>query len=293
VKPPLLVFSGASGSGKTTLLVKLIPALRARGLAVAALKHSGHRHAFDRPGKDSARLRAAGAVAVALAGPAEVAYFGPPVRGLAALAALLPPCDLVLAEGFKGERAPRVEVHREVIDRAFLCARDRSVVAVVSDVPPPRPLPWFTAGDVDALADFVAAFTVGHRPAPPPLARSTDGDHRSPRVEVHPRENGMAKSTTRKSGGSRGRKTAARRTTARKAGGTAKRGAASKRGAARGRRTVRSTEFFSRIGKKGGKASASSRRGAGARKKSAAGARGGRKGAARSRKGAARGRKSR
>jgi molybdopterin-guanine dinucleotide biosynthesis protein B len=289
VKPPVLVFSGASGSGKTTLLVKLIPALRARGLTVAALKHSGHRHAFDRPGKDSARLRAAGAVAVALAGPAEVAYFGPPVAGLAALAALLPPCDLVLAEGFKGERAPRVEVHREVIDRAFLCARDRSVVAVVSDAAPPRGLPWFTAGDVEGVADFVAAFAAGRRPPPPPLARSTDGDHRSPEVEVHPRENGMAKSTTRKSGGSRGRKTAAGKTR-----GAAKRGAASKRGAAkggtakrastRGRRTVRSAEFFSRIGKKGGKASASSRRGGAARKKSASSGRGGRKGAARSRK---------
>ena len=44
--PPVLAFSGVSGSGKTTLLVKLIPALRARGLTVAALKRSGHVHPF-------------------------------------------------------------------------------------------------------------------------------------------------------------------------------------------------------------------------------------------------------
>jgi len=174
---PVLAFSGASGSGKTTLLVKLLPALLARGLSVAALKASGHRHAFDRPRKDSARLRAAGALAVALSGEDEVAYFGPPAASLRELLALLPPADLVVAEGFKGVALPRVEVHREVVERTFLCARDRRVIAVVSDVAPPRALPWFRVRQVEALADFVAAFArsgsapsrraLGGRAAPP------------------------------------------------------------------------------------------------------------------------------
>jgi molybdopterin-guanine dinucleotide biosynthesis protein B len=162
---PILAFSGPSGSGKTTLLVKLLPALVARGLTVAALKHSGHAHPFDRPRKDSARLKVAGAVAVALQGPAEVAYFGPPVKGIRALARLLPEVDLVLAEGFKDEPVPRVEVHRTEINRRFLCARDPQAIAVVSDVEPPFALPWFTPNEVDALADFVARFALsGRRP---------------------------------------------------------------------------------------------------------------------------------
>ena len=105
---PILAISGPSGVGKTTLLVKLIPALLARGIRVAALKHSGHPHTFDRPRKDSARLRRAGAIAVVVQGPVELAYFGPPVRGLRALARLLPPADLILAEGFKTEAIPRL-----------------------------------------------------------------------------------------------------------------------------------------------------------------------------------------
>jgi molybdopterin-guanine dinucleotide biosynthesis protein B len=264
--PPVLAFSGASGSGKTTLLLRLIPALRARGLTVAALKHSGHVHPFDRPGKDSARLRRAGAVAVALSGPREVAYFGPPRHAVAELVALLPPCDLVLAEGFKGERLPRVEVHREAIDRQFLCARDPDVLAVVSDVEPPYPIPWFTAGEIEALAERVARFAEEGERA---LALRKKRAHRTARRGDELRENVMARTTTKGTGGRR-RSAAARGTTRRSAGsrGKARGGAATVREAGRkgGRRTLerRGPEFYSRIGRKGGKSSGGSRRAAAA-----------------------------
>lgn len=161
--PPILAFAGPSGAGKTRLLVRLLPALRARGLTVAALKHTGHSHPFDARGKDTERLRRAGAVAAAILGPAGLALFGPPVRSARELARLLPPCDLVVAEGFKSEALPRVEVHRRRVDRAFLCAGDARVIAVVGDEAPPRPLPCFAPGDVEALADFVVAFARGGR----------------------------------------------------------------------------------------------------------------------------------
>jgi molybdopterin-guanine dinucleotide biosynthesis protein B len=161
-----LAVSGPSGAGKTTLLEALIPALAARGLAVVAVKHTGHAHPLDRPGKDSARLRRAGALAVAVQGPTELAWFGPPARGLRALVRLLPPADLVLAEGWKGEPVPRIEVHRSAVDGRFLCARDRHVVAVVSDVRPPREVPWFRPVEVEALAELVARFARRRRPRP-------------------------------------------------------------------------------------------------------------------------------
>lgn len=160
-RPPVLAVSGPSGSGKTRLLSRLIPALAARGVTVAVLKHTRHEHPFDRPGKDTEVLRRAGAVASAIQGPHAMALFGPPRRDARTLADLLPPCHLVLAEGWRGERLPRLEVHRRRVSREFLCAEDRSVIAVVGDEAPPRPLPSFEADAVDEVADFVAAWLEG------------------------------------------------------------------------------------------------------------------------------------
>jgi len=59
--PPVLGIAGWSGSGKTTLLERLIPALARRGVRVGVIKQTHHDFELDRPGKDSHRLRQAGA----------------------------------------------------------------------------------------------------------------------------------------------------------------------------------------------------------------------------------------
>ncbi|MFY3745116.1 molybdopterin-guanine dinucleotide biosynthesis protein B [Anaeromyxobacter sp. Red801] len=153
--PPIVAVSGPSGVGKTRLLRRLVAELARRGLRVGILKHTGHEHPFDRRGKDTEVLRRAGAVAAAIEGPSGMAYFGPPAGGARALARMLPPVDLVLAEGWKREPLPRVEVHRRGVSPEFLCARDRRVFAVVTDAPPPRPLPAFDADDASGLADLL------------------------------------------------------------------------------------------------------------------------------------------
>jgi len=153
---PIVAFSGPSGVGKTTLLVALVRELTARGLQVSAIKHSPHPHALDVPGKDSDLLARAGAAGVAVQSGAALALFTPPPRGgPRALARRLPPSDLVLVEGWREARLPRVEVHRRSVNRGFACAEGRGFVAVVSDEPPPRRLPAFDADEVGALADFL------------------------------------------------------------------------------------------------------------------------------------------
>lgn len=251
---PIVAFSGPSGAGKTWLLVRLLAALRRRGVRVAALKHSGHRHAFDRRGADSDRLRRAGARAVVVAGPGGVAYFGPPVTGARALARLLPEVDLVLAEGFKSERLPRIEVHRRSIDRSFLCAHDRGVVAVVSDERPPRRLPLFARGDVEGLADFLCGRFLGqHRGwGTAALAGGKMDAHPCadvPAVRPNQERDTMPR-TTKKTSAASSRST-------RKTGTRAARASPTVREAGRkgGKRTLkaRGAEFYSQIGRKGGK----------------------------------------
>ena len=62
-----LGIAGWSGSGKTTLVLKLIPALRQRGVSVSTVKHAHHNFDVDKPGKDSWEHRQAGAREVLVA----------------------------------------------------------------------------------------------------------------------------------------------------------------------------------------------------------------------------------
>ena len=259
--PRIVALSGPSGSGKTRLLARLIPELARRGVTVAVLKNTRHDHPFDRRGKDTEVLRRAGAVAAAIEGPGGMAWFGPPAGGLRAMARRMPPVGLLLAEGFRAEPVPRVEVHRRSVAREFLCARDPRVFAVVTDEEPPRPLPAFAPDDVEPLADLLCTrFGLGN------------GPRRRRRLRVRP-----GVSTLRANPGER---TVALGRTDRMARKTSRKGGRASRGAGRGGRSAagrkggnatlrsRGPEFYSEIGRKGGrsrsrKQAAMRRRGAG------------------------------
>lgn len=281
--PPIVAVSGPSGAGKTRLLARLIPALVRRGISVAVVKGTRHAHPFDRPGKDTDVLRRAGAIAAAIEGPHGLALFAPPAGGLRALARLVPPVDLVLAEGFRREPVPRVEVHRRAVSRAFLCARDPRVFAVVTDEPPPRAVRALSDREVEPLADLVCA-RLRLRVAPRRQARlrgrptvSSVRAEGSGRTVAHGRRGRMARTTTRK-GGARSKASGIKASRSKASRSKVSRSKASRSRAARkgGMATLRARgpEFFSEIGRKGAK----SRRKAGratARRPGAGRARGG------------------
>lgn len=169
--PPVLGFVAWSGTGKTTLLEALVPVLKARGLRVGLVKHAHHRFDVDTPGKDSYRLREAGANPVLLAsrhrwalmretGDREEADLEELLRWMGPDAP-----DLVLVEGFKHERFPKVELHRPALGNPPLYPGDPDVVAVASDAPlePPPPLPLLDLNDPQALAEWVLTFTARGR----------------------------------------------------------------------------------------------------------------------------------
>ena len=58
---PVLGFAAYSGTGKTTLLVNLIPLLKQHGIEVGVIKHAHHTFEIDQAGKDSYKIRKAGA----------------------------------------------------------------------------------------------------------------------------------------------------------------------------------------------------------------------------------------
>ena len=150
--------AGYSGSGKTTLIERVLPLLAARGLKVAVIKHTHHDFDIDRPGKDSWRAREAGAVAVLLSSDHRTAVLTEhrdmPPR-LVDLLDKLPPCDLVLVEGYKREAIPRLEVHRAETAKPWLFPDDPNILAVASDVAPPNNFPRIYIDAISQLTDFI------------------------------------------------------------------------------------------------------------------------------------------
>jgi molybdopterin-guanine dinucleotide biosynthesis protein A len=71
--PLEISFCGLSGSGKTTLIEKLTPRWRSRGYHFAYVKHDAHRFEMDREGKDTQRIRKAGAACVHISDPNHIA----------------------------------------------------------------------------------------------------------------------------------------------------------------------------------------------------------------------------
>ena len=154
--------AGWSGAGKTTLLVKLIPALRQRGLTVSTVKHAHHAFEVDRPGKDSFEHRAAGATEVLVASRRRWALIhelrDEAEPGLADLLRRLSPVDLVVVEGFKRQSHPKIEVHRRANGKPFLFPEIPNVRAVATDAPAPgTTLPVIHLDDVAGIADQAIA----------------------------------------------------------------------------------------------------------------------------------------
>jgi molybdopterin-guanine dinucleotide biosynthesis protein B len=152
-------FAGWSGSGKTTLIEKLIPLFVQRGLRVALIKHAHHTFDVDQPGKDSYRHREAGCTEVLVSSSRRWALVhelrGAPEPGFPQLLERLSPADLVLVEGFKRERLPKLEVYRAVTGEPLLHPEDKNIVAIASDRPVDTELPQLDINDASAIADFV------------------------------------------------------------------------------------------------------------------------------------------
>jgi len=166
--PHLIGVCAYSGTGKTTLLKKLVPLFKSEGLRLAVLKHAHHSFDIDHPGKDSYEVRRAGADCAVIVSRDRLALIEefsrdrPEPSLQDALAAIdTSRFDLILAEGFKYETHPKIELHRPSLGRPLLHTNDPSFIAVATDVPiqPNRPIPQLDLNDIEAIRDFVLTRT--------------------------------------------------------------------------------------------------------------------------------------
>jgi len=166
-QPAVLGFAAFSGTGKTTLLTSLIPILQARGFKVAALKLSHHDFEIDQIGKDSYKLRKAGASPVMLVSPyrrAIITEFPAPqeIELEKELELLIADSQvqIILVEGFRHQRFSKIELHRPTLGKPLLYPDDDSIIAIACDqsIAPPPPIPCLNLNDPFVIANFICQY---------------------------------------------------------------------------------------------------------------------------------------
>lgn len=152
--------TGWKNSGKTGLVERLVSEFTTRGFSVSTIKHAHHDFDVDRSGKDSYRHREAGAREVLLSSRKRFALMhelrGNDEPSLEMLLAKLAPVDLVLIEGFKRDRHPKIETYRDVTKNDLIAKHDPTIHAVASDVSITIDRPVFDLDDTAGIADFIA-----------------------------------------------------------------------------------------------------------------------------------------
>ena len=156
--PPVISIVGKSESGKTTLIERLIPELKRRGYRIGIVKHAHHGFDMDRKGKDSYRHKQAGADTVMIASPGQIAMIKDvPGERLDDLIPFFKDMDLLITEGFKRDRAPKIEIFRAERHQHPACLEDGTLVAMVSDTPLDVTVPQFATADIQAISEFIIA----------------------------------------------------------------------------------------------------------------------------------------
>ena len=161
----IIGLSGWSGAGKTTLLSGVIPVLVARGLKVSTVKHAHHGFDVDIPGKDSHTHRMVGASEVFVSSGARWAHLhelrGEPEPDREDILKRLTPVDLVIVEGFKRHRHPKLEIYRAALGKPLLHPEDDWIVALASDGPVPEArVPVLSLDDTEKIVDVLLVESV-------------------------------------------------------------------------------------------------------------------------------------
>ncbi len=151
--------TGWKNAGKTGLMERLVTEITARGFSVSPVKQAHHSFDVDHPGRDSYRHREAGAREVLLSSRNRVALMqelrDQDEPSLDDLLKRLSPVDLVLIEGYKRDRHPKVEAHRQEPGNPLIAPDDPTIRAVASDTPLELDRPVFDLNDTKAIADFI------------------------------------------------------------------------------------------------------------------------------------------
>ena len=141
---------------------RLVAEFKCRSLSVSTIKNAHHGFDVDQPGKDSFRHRQAGAQEVLIASEKRWVLMhenSDEVQpSLTDLIKKMSKVDLVLVEGFKQERHPKIEVVRKVRDQNLIAENDPTILAVASDVDISTEKTCINLNDTIGIANFIGNY---------------------------------------------------------------------------------------------------------------------------------------
>lgn len=153
---------GTSGSGKTRLAEQLVRFLAQAGLKVSVIKHAHHNVDVDIPGKDSWKLRKAGAYETLLVSSQRWMLIRELEQenhepDLHEVIAEMRKCDWVVFEGFKHADLNKIEVWRDANAKAPIYPDDPYVKAIITadSLPVVSSLPVFLPDEVAQIAKWI------------------------------------------------------------------------------------------------------------------------------------------
>ncbi|MFD3155792.1 molybdopterin-guanine dinucleotide biosynthesis protein B [Haloimpatiens sp. FM7330] len=155
------IVSTKSGMGKTTLIEGVIKVLKQKNYKVGVLKHDAHNFEIDKEGKDSYRFTKAGADNVIINSSQKLAMVQilKEQKKVEDILKLFVGVDVVIIEGFKNNKYPKIEVHRNGIDNRLLCEDNNfdssTFIAIASDEKLDKDIPILNINNHYQIAEFI------------------------------------------------------------------------------------------------------------------------------------------
>lgn len=165
-RPAVFCVSGFHDSGKTGLIEKLINEFIRAGYTVGCIKHDGRDHIDDAEGTDTWRYRKAGADCTAVFSDTRLVFeaneAADPEALIAQMKHLKNPPDVIILEGFKHSKYPKLEVVRKEICEESV-ADPETLILIASDCisPEKSKVPVYRPDDIRGIFSCIIKYVRG------------------------------------------------------------------------------------------------------------------------------------